>query len=321
MTSRQLRRLRREEERTAKKAAYKASLRAAATPVSTAPFQPAAPVPPTTCLNPELLDEFTPEFLAYANSMRERVARNVALMKQNTPSSQERGFVSQVAPAKTKSRAEINRANASHSTGPRTPTGKLASSRNSLKHGLASGTLIIPGEDRAAFESLLESLLAEHQPAGIAEEMLLHEMAQSFWLAQRALRFQNECFTENDADDERTGRSLPVVRVDEKRLALFLRYHTTHERAFHKALSALIRLKRAHRARGTQAAGSGSARCARSDMDRLRAEAQQAHGFVPQHDTSPLIETRFVSRTGLSTLVKSRLESQKADLQRLTEAA
>jgi hypothetical protein len=40
-------------------------------------------------------------------------------------------------------RSEINGANAAHSTGPRTPTGKLASSRNSLKHGLASGTFII----------------------------------------------------------------------------------------------------------------------------------------------------------------------------------
>lgn len=202
MTSRQARKLRREQERKEKKAAYKTT----------------RAVP--TDMNPELLDEFTPEFLAYANSVRERINDDVA----------------------TNRRAEVNRANAQHSTGPRTPTGKLASSRNSLKHGLASGTLIIPGEDPAAFDSLLESFLAEHQPAGTTEEMLIHEMAQSFWLAQRALRFQNECFT---ADG-----------VNEKRLSLFLRYHTTHERAFHKALNTLIRLQKdRHKAQWKRPAG------------------------------------------------------------------
>src|SRR5205823_10332204 len=112
---------------------------------------------------------------------------------------------------------------------PRTPNGKLASSRNSLKHGLASGELIIPGEDRAAFEALVHDLIKEHDHANETEELLVTEMAQSWWLVQRALRLQNDCFSENG--------------IDEKRLSLFLRYQTTHERTFHKALSTLIRLK------------------------------------------------------------------------------
>ncbi len=117
-------------------------------------------------------------------------------------------------------RTDINRANAQHSSGPRSPEGKLASSRNSLKHGLASAQPIIPGEDRAEFEALLSGLLDEHQPASATEDLLVRELAQSWWLAQRALRLQNECFTEKG--------------VDEKRLSLFLRYQATHDRAFHK---------------------------------------------------------------------------------------
>jgi hypothetical protein len=132
-------------------------------------------------------------------------------------------------------RAEMNRANSQNSTGPRTPEGKLASSRNSFKHGLASAQLIIPGEDPAAFEALLTDLLAEHQPANPTEQLLVLEMAQSYWLTQRAIRFQNQCFAPEG--------------VNEKRLALFLRYQTTHERAFHKALNTMIRLKK-DRARG-----------------------------------------------------------------------
>src|SRR5437762_8934179 len=126
-------------------------------------------------------------------------------------------------------RAEINRANAQHSTGPRSVEGKLGSSRNSLKHGLASGTLLIPGEDAAAFEALRNALIEEHQPANETETLLVHEIAQSYWLTQRAIRLQNECFT--------------FEGVDQKQLSLLLRYQTTHERAFYKALNTLLRLK------------------------------------------------------------------------------
>ena len=169
------------------------------------------------------------------------------------------GFVSQTAARSTK-RAEINRANAEHSTGPTTPEGKLASSRNSLKHGLASGALIIPGEDRAAFEALLHDLLEDHQPANATESLLITEMAQSWWLAQRAIRLQNECFSE--------------YGVDEKRLSLFLRYQTTHERAFHKALNTLLRLK----------------------QSRAHEQAASKIGFVSQNSLDPLFKNHFVSQ-------------------------
>lgn len=174
-------------------------------------------------------------------------------------------------------RAEINRANAEHSTGPRSTTGKLASSRNSLKHGLASGELIIPGEDPAAFESLLNDLMEEHQPATPTEELLVREMAQSYWLTQRALRLQNDCFTDQD--------------VDEKRLALFLRYQTTHERAFHKALNMLIRLRK---------------ECTRRFVSQNRPHGSSEPGFVSQNRPEPpeipvqtAPETQFVLHNSL----------------------
>ncbi len=180
------------------------------------------------------------------------------------------GFVSQPT-APPLNRAEINRANAQYSTGPRTPVGKLASSRNSLKHGLASGEMIIPGEDPAVFEALLRDLLEDHQPAAASEELLVKEMAQSWWLTQRALRFQNECFTENG--------------VDEKRLALFLRYQTTHDRAFHKALNTLTRLKQS-RAR-QQAIGFVSQRPAvQLQFVRQNDPIAPETGFVPQNHVS-----------------------------------
>jgi hypothetical protein len=107
--------------------------------------------------------------------------------------------------------------------------GKATSSGNSLKHGLASGRLIVPGEDPAGFESLLTDLAAEHAPATETEQLLVQQMAQSWWLMQRAIRFQNDAFTE--------------MHIDAYKLALFLRYQTTHERAFYKALNTLIKIR------------------------------------------------------------------------------
>jgi len=117
-----------------------------------------------------------------------------------------------------------------HSTGPRTVTGKATSSRNSFKHGLASGQLIIPGENAGDYEGLLNALLEEYQPANPTEDTLVHELAQSHWLMQRAIAMQNNCFTSEG--------------VDAKQLAVFLRYYTTYERSFHRALNTLLRLKK-----------------------------------------------------------------------------
>lgn len=182
-----------------------------------------------------LEEEFSPELFAEANAARQRVSAFAAAQEQrlNQPISPERNRDSECAQgraeAEPSSRAEINRANAQFSTGPRSFTGKLASSRNSLKHGLASGETIIPGECPAAFEALLQDLIEEHRPVTPTEELLVKEMAQSYWLAQRALRLQNECFGEDGIDD--------------KRLSLYLRYQATHNRAFHKTLNELQKLR------------------------------------------------------------------------------
>src|SRR5690348_3954742 len=114
----------------------------------------------------------------------ERKAKKVEL-KRVKAAAAEIGFVSQT--AASMKRAEINRLNAQHSTGPRTQQRNVASSRNSLKHGLASGELIIPGQDRTGFDALLRDLIEDREPANATEQLLVTEMAQSWWLAQRAL--------------------------------------------------------------------------------------------------------------------------------------
>jgi hypothetical protein len=157
--------------------------------------------------NPDLLDEFGADDLAEMMALRARIHARAGIFPEREQSAAKSG-----------------------PTGPRTAEGKATSSANSLKHGLASGRVIIPGEDPAGFEVLLADLVAEHAPENETEALMVQQMAQSWWLMQRAIRLQNQAFTE--------------TRVDTQKLALFLRYQTTHERAFYRAFNALIKLQK-----------------------------------------------------------------------------
>lgn len=85
-----------------------------------------------------------------------------------------------------------NRANAKKSTGPRTPEGKLRSSRNAVKHGLfASDIVITAGNERPEhFRNLLRDLKAEFNPKTAVQHVLVERVATCFWRLRRAQRFE-----------------------------------------------------------------------------------------------------------------------------------
>jgi hypothetical protein len=269
MSPRQARRERREAERKARKAEIR-RMKAARHMLPTTPSPEFSEANPLGFVMPPA----TPAELCEQNPDREGGVRDIAPPREFSAPNPS-GFVSQ----STSSRRAINRANAQYSTGPRSIAGKLASSRNSLQHGLASGTLIIPGEDPAAFDQLTAALLGEHRPTGDTETLLVHEMARSWWLTQRAIRLQNECFTEGG--------------IDEKRLALLLRYQTTHERAFHKALDTLLKLKRSRdRQQAVPATPNAIGFVSHNTIPTVR----EGIGFVSPNNPSSAPEIGFVSQ-------------------------
>ena len=128
-----------------------------------------------------------------------------------------------------------NRANAQLSTGPKTEAGRAVSSQNRTTHGLArhNGTFVLLStEDPNGFEALKAALAAEHQPSTETESILINGMAESHWLANRAQTLQNTCL------DPQTGQI-----TDAQMFSLYLRYQTTHTRAFHKCLNDLVKLR------------------------------------------------------------------------------
>jgi hypothetical protein len=119
-------------------------------------------------------------------------------------------------------RIDANRENAKKSTGPRTPEGKAASSRNRLVHGLRANKHILIGDDNPAdFLLLLQSLDATFRPVGEGEEMLVTQIAHDQWRLERALPMEAAIFRQRlesvDRVDHRHRQSLINERENHQR--------------------------------------------------------------------------------------------------------
>jgi hypothetical protein len=78
-----------------------------------------------------------------------------------------------------------NRRNAAKSTGPRSAEGKVASSRNALKHGVLSKQALSAYEDTQAFKTLLAKLVEEVEPVSVIECTLVERIAILLWREKR----------------------------------------------------------------------------------------------------------------------------------------
>ncbi len=221
MTPRQLRRA---AERTTRKAARKSSFGNNINPTTTnaAPSSPEQNAPPP--------------YIGFLNRVKaEAAAANDPgpLTPLDIP---EPGFpfpsLTSISPA----RSEASRVNGALSQGPLTDATKSISSQNHAVHGLArhddANFKILGCEDATSFIAFNQSLIDEHQPTTPTEAILLQTMAQSHWLTLRAHRLQDTCI------DPDTG-----AVTDEKKFSLYMRYQTTHKRAFHKSLNDLTKLR------------------------------------------------------------------------------
>jgi hypothetical protein len=90
---------------------------------------------------------------------------------------------------------EANRANAQKSTGPKSEAGKSRSSLNALRHGLTGHVVVLPQEDREAFEQFHANIAADLNPESDHERELARTYATTLWNLQRALAIQDNLFT------------------------------------------------------------------------------------------------------------------------------
>jgi hypothetical protein len=125
---------------------------------------------------------------------------------------------------------QANRRNAQKSTGPCTAWGKTSSSRNSLKHGMRSKSLLF-GPDGAPIDADLRALWTSLREEQEAEQVLadpLQTVMAELSHQGRAIELEQNVF-QNGLDD---SRSLIAVRH-------LLRYRTASRRALTKNLRLL----------------------------------------------------------------------------------
>src|SRR6202171_873426 len=88
-------------------------------------------------------------------------------------------------------RTARNRANAAHSTGPKTEAGKKRSSLNAYRHGLTGQTIILPAEDLVAYQDFTRTFFNDYKPVGTLEKQLVQCLADTFWRLNRVAALEH----------------------------------------------------------------------------------------------------------------------------------
>src|ERR1039457_1878522 len=80
---------------------------------------------------------------------------------------------------------EANRRNSQKSTGPTSVTGKATSSMNALKTGIHAESLVLPSENLADLDELIEDYYQHHHPANPDTRAFVDELIHCEWMLRR----------------------------------------------------------------------------------------------------------------------------------------
>jgi hypothetical protein len=125
-----------------------------------------------------------------------------------------------------------NRANAQHSTGPRTEEGKARSSRNAVKHGLfsqaaAESAAGLSEAEQAALDALVLDGRQRYQPRGAEEEACADRLATLWWELQRTSARRHayaRARAEAGATEEGVVRACAALHARERQLERSIRH-------------------------------------------------------------------------------------------------
>jgi hypothetical protein len=90
----------------------------------------------------------------------------------------------------TEKQIAANRLNAQKSTGPKTPEGKAAVSRNALASGLLAHRPILKNEDPDEFNSFYKTTVQDLNPIGSIETLVAQRIVNLAWRLKRAGRME-----------------------------------------------------------------------------------------------------------------------------------
>ena len=159
----------------------------------------------------------------------------------------------------TSAQINANQSNAAQSTGPQTAAGKAASARNATRHGFRSQSVLLPGDDPAAYQALLDELTQHHQPVALTQQRAVREMADAEWRLRRVRQYLESMLAQQMGEIEQTNpiqaQVLAYTTLIEtsQTFAQFLKFEAKYERQYDRAQRALTAARRdAHQLRAAE---------------------------------------------------------------------
>ena len=106
-----------------------------------------------------------------------------------------------------------NAANSLKSTGPKSKEGKRKVALNSLRHGLRSPEVLLPGEDHAAFDAMIGAWMGDWQPPTDARRVLVEQCVAHAWRLRRCLKLERDHLVKRGRDAARRHERESAARV------------------------------------------------------------------------------------------------------------
>jgi hypothetical protein len=152
---------------------------------------------------------------------------------------------------RTEKQIRASRENGARSRGPTTPEGKRISARNSTRHALLAGTIVLEEECVQRFLALLKGFMEEYRPSTQTQITLVETMTAARWRQLRVWGAQKTALDRDMAlQDPSVGpasvRALFALRGSDASACppeLLLRYDVALDRQFSRALGRLLELQ------------------------------------------------------------------------------
>src|ERR1035437_8174608 len=113
-------------------------------------------------------------------------------------------------PMSTLRQIEANRRNAQKSTGPTSVTGKAVSSMNSLKTGLHAKSMVLPFENLAEFQQLIDEYYHSHHPTTPEARCFVDDLIRCEWTLRRLDNAETQSWLYQNDDKFRTPQKYPL---------------------------------------------------------------------------------------------------------------
>jgi len=142
-------------------------------------------------------------------------------------------------------KAKTAQENGAKSRGPKTAEGKAKSCRNALKHGFRSKkTVVLDPNDEEDYNQYRESMIASLRPTDANQATFAELVIVNGWRLKKAIEFQTDVLIEYSNEDQHEFEAYfnyPAA----SRYKIFREFELKFESSLHKALKALLALKKA----------------------------------------------------------------------------